>query len=88
MLNYVYEHLEKLAAEANCYIFKENRLNHKKVEMTTQSMKSFIKKLKDAFKEIPEAIDEIEWLEMVVKNIEEKENGQQTTMKIDEQERI
>ena len=44
-------------------------------------------KLKDAFKELPEALDDIAWLEMVVANIEEKENQSKSQLTIVEQEK-
>lgn len=73
MLKYVYDRLVLLADEANHYILKENKLNIGEIEFNIESVKSFMAKVKDAFKELPEALDEIEWLEMVLKNIEPSE---------------
>ena len=86
MLNFVYERLVLLVNEANYYIFKENKLNIEEVEKSVESMKIFISKLKDAFKELPEALDEVLWLEMVVENEEEKQSNQQQ-MTVVEQEK-
>ncbi len=71
MLKYVYDRLELLADEANHYILKENKLNINDIDFNLESIKSFMAKVKDAFKELPEALDEIEWLEMVLKNTEQ-----------------
>lgn len=74
MLKYVYGRLELLADEANSYVFRRKKFDIKKVEMNLESVKNFMAKLKDAFKDLPEALDEIEWLEMVVKSIERAES--------------
>ena len=76
-----------LVNEANYYIFKENKLNIEEVEKSVEGIKTLIAKLKDAFKELPEAIDEVLWLEMVVDNEEGKQSKQQLQITITEQER-
>ena len=87
MLKYVYERLALLADEANHYIVKENKFRIEEVELNLESVKNFMAKVKEAFKEFPEALDEIEWLEMVLKNIEEKESQSRSQLTTVQQER-
>ena len=82
MLKYVYGRLELLADEANSYVFRRKKFDIKKVEMNLESVKNFMVELKDAFKDLPEALDEIEWLEMVVKSIERAEGRKKAEVEI------
>ena len=88
MLRYVYDRLEELASVANHIVIAgDQRLNHRELKMNLPDIKAFMAELKIALNDYPGAIDELTWLEMVVRSLEAEEEKQQSVSKTNEPEK-